>query len=237
MAAVLACGDGALLSHQSAATLQELLSARGGSIHVTVPRRASVARAAIRAHRSPCLAPQDRTEIDGVPCTSVPAMLLGLAATAPPNVLESACNKAEIRGLLDMRAVNALLHRRRAHPGAARLRLALAVDGLGSDRTKSPLEARFLELVRRAGLPLSAVNEWMAITGEEMQCDFVWHRHRVIAETDGWDTHRTRRAFVADHRRDQLLRLAGWDVIRFTSDDVDGRSEHVLDVLRAAIDE
>src|SRR6266540_1228051 len=133
MAAVLACGDGALLSHRSAATLEDLLNVRGGRIEVTIPRRAPIRRPGLRVHRSTCLAPQDRVTVDRIPCTSVPATLLGLAATAPTNVLESACNKAEIKGLLDMRAIDDLLGRRAGHPGASRLRAALGVEDLGVD--------------------------------------------------------------------------------------------------------
>jgi very-short-patch-repair endonuclease len=231
MAAVLACGERALLSHRSAATLQELLNARGGLTDVTIPRQSSLARPGLRVHRSTCLLPRDCVTVDRIPCTSVPATLLGLAATAPTNVLESACNKAEIRELLDMRAIEELLGRRTGHPGASRLRAALGVEGLGADRTKSKLENRFLRLIRRSGLPMPTVNDWIAIPGEEMQCDFVWHRHRAIVEVDGWETHRTRKAFRDDRRRDQLLRLAGWGVERFTSDDVDYRPDQVLEVV------
>jgi hypothetical protein len=158
MAAVLACGEGAVLSHRSAATLRGLLNARSGWVDVTVPRRTPVVRAGIRVHRSTCLAPQDRAEVHGIPCTSVPATLLALAATAPRNVLDSACNQAEMEGLLDMDAIGELLTRRRSHLGASRLRTALEVDGLGLDRTKSGLERRFLQLARETGLPVPAVN-------------------------------------------------------------------------------
>jgi predicted transcriptional regulator of viral defense system len=192
MAAVLACGDGALLSHQSAATLHGLLKALSGPIHVTVPRRTPIARSGIRVHRSMCLVPDDRTEVDGIPCTSVAVTLLGVAATAPRNVVDSACNQAEVEGLLDMRAVREMLARRRTHPGTSRLRAALEVDGLGLDRTKSVLERRFLLLARKSGLPAPAVNAWMPIPGEEMQCDFVWHSQRVVVEVDAWETHGTR---------------------------------------------
>jgi hypothetical protein len=186
MAAVLACGDGALLSHQSAATLRQLLNARAGRIHVTVPRRTTVARASITVHRSTCLASQDRDEVDGIPCTSVPVTLLSLAATVSSIVLESACNQAEIEGVLDMRAIEELLERRRSHPGARRLRAAFDVDGFGLDRSKSKLEKRFLRLARETGLPAPAINAWMPVPGEEMQCDFVWHRERLVVEVDGW---------------------------------------------------
>jgi very-short-patch-repair endonuclease len=236
MAAVLACGDGALLSHQSAATLHGLLNARAGRIHVTVPSRSSRAHTGIRVHRTTCLAPHDRTKVDGIACTAVPATLLALAATVPGNVLESACNQAEMEGLLDMRAVEELLERRATHPGAARLRATLAVDGLGLDRTKSKLEKRFLRLAGDNGLPPPAVNAWMPIPGEEMQCDFVWHRERLVVEVDGWDTHRTRRAFREDRRRDRVLRLHGWHVVRVTGYDVDIDADGVLREVRTLLE-
>ena len=132
-----------------------------------------------------------------------------------------------------MRGVAELLARRRSHPGASRLRAALALDGLGLDRTKSHLERRFMRLARGDGLPAPTVNESMAIPGEEWQCDFVWHRERLIVEVDGWDTHRTRKAFHEDRRRDQLLQAAGWRVLRFTDRDV--RSGSGLDRLIVAI--
>jgi very-short-patch-repair endonuclease len=235
MAAVLACGEGAVLSHRTAATLRGLLNARGGRIDVSIPRKSSISRRGIRVHRSTCLAPVDCTTVDRIPCMTVPATLLSLAATSPRNVLESACNQAEIEEVLDMRAVDELLKRRPAHPGTSRLRAVLAVDGLGLDRTKSKLERRFLRLFRQLGLPRPRVNESIAIPGEEMQFDFVWHRERVVVEVDGWKTHRTRRAFRDDRRRDRLLRLAGWDIARFTSRDVDDDPDHVGRVVRALL--
>jgi very-short-patch-repair endonuclease len=236
MAAVLACGDGALLSHQSAATLHGLLNARAGRIHVTVPRRTTVARAGLHVHRSTCLVPEDRVEPEGIPCTSVPATLLGVAATAPRNVLDSACNQAEMENILDMRAVEELLERRRSHPGAKRLHAALEVDGLGLDRTKSRLERRFLRLARETGLPAPAVNAWMPTPGEEMQCDFVWHNERLMVEVDAWETHRTRKAFRGDRRRDRLLRLHGWDVVRVTGYDVDFDADGVISEVQTLLE-
>jgi len=236
MAAVLACGGGAVLSHRSAATLLELLNVRGGKIEVAVPRRTPVVRPGLRVHRSTCLVPADRVTVDRIPCTSVPSTLLALAATAPTNVLESACNEAEIKGVFDLRSIDQLLARRSGHPGASRLRAVLAIGDLGTDRTKSKLEKRFLRLARDTGLPAPTVNEWISIPGEEMRCDFVWHREKVIVEVDGWETHRTRRAFHDDRRRDQLLRLAGWEVLRFTDRDIGRDPDHVTKVVRTVLD-
>jgi very-short-patch-repair endonuclease len=174
--------------------------------------------------------------VDRIPCTSVPATLLALAATVPRNVLESACNQAEIEEVLDMGAVDALLDRRRGGPGSSRLCAVLAVDDLGLDRTKSQLERRFLRLSRETGLPRPSVNDNIAIPGEEMQFDFVWHRQRVVVEVDAWETHRTRKAFYNDPRRDQLLVLAGWSVVRVTSRDLDEDPHRVVDVVRTMLE-
>ena len=149
MAAVLACGEGAVLSHRSAATLHELLNVRTGRIDVTIPHQSSLRRPGLWIHRSTCLRTEDCTAVDGIPATGVPATLLCLAATSPRNVLESACNKAEIRGILDLMAIRELLARRRSHPGATRLRAVLEVDGLGADRTKA------ISSARSHGLPAS----------------------------------------------------------------------------------
>lgn len=190
----------------------------------------------MRVHRSTCLVPQDRVEVHGIPCTSVPATLLGVAATAPPNVLDSACNQAELEGVLDMLAVGELLDRRASHPGATRLRTALEVDGLGLDRTKSRLEKRFLLLARKTGLPAPAINAWMPIPGDEMQCDFVWHRERVVVEIDAWETHGTRRAFRNDRRRDRLLRAHGWEPLRVTGYDVESEPGAVIDEVKGMLE-
>ena len=64
-----------------------------------------------------------------------------------------------------------------------------------------------------------------------MECDFVWHRERLVVEVDGWETHRTRRAFHEDRRRDQALRLNGWEVLRFTDRDVRRNPAHVTGVV------
>jgi very-short-patch-repair endonuclease len=75
----------------------------------------------------------------------------------------------------------------------------------------------------------------MPIAGEEIECDFVWNRERVIAEVDGWETHKTREAFENDRRRDRLLQIQGWRVIRFTWRDVTERPDQVTEMLRSLL--
>jgi very-short-patch-repair endonuclease len=79
------------------------------------------------------------------------------------------------------------------------------------------------------------VNVWIPLAGEEMQFDFVWQRERVVVEVDGWDAHRTRRAFQEDRRRDRLLRLAGWEPLRFTWHDVVQAPELVGNTIRTLL--
>jgi hypothetical protein len=137
-----------------------------------------------------------------------------------------------MEGLLDMDGIHELLARMHGFPGVRRLRAVLETGQVGKSIPRSELERRFLELRRHAGLPEPAVNEWIAVTGEEIQVDFAWYGPRVIVETDGFATHRTRRAFGRDRRRDRALSLAGWRVVRFTWEEVVKEPEHVIEVLR-----
>jgi hypothetical protein len=167
----------------------------------------------------------------------VPRTLLDVAAVAPRNVLERACDQAEVVGTLDMRAVRELLVCRAGQPGVRRLATALGTGEVGEQLVRSPLEKEFLDLCKRARLPLPSVNEWLAIEGEEWQFDFVWHAQRLVVEVDGWATHRTRRSFREDRRRDRLLRLAGWEVVRFTWDDLVQNAARVEREVRSLIAE
>ncbi len=134
--------------------------------------------------------------------------------------------------MLDMDAVRELLARTAGHPGVRRLRAVVETGQVGENIPRTELEARFRQLCEQAGLPRPAVNEWIAVAGEEIQVDFVWFKERVIVETDGFGTHGTRQAFQRDRRRDQLLSLAGWRVVRFTWDEVTKEPGHVTDVVR-----
>ncbi len=235
MAAVLACGPGAVLSHVSAAALHRLLSTARANVEVTIPRRAGLSRPGINVHRSTCLSDNDRTVVRGVPCTSVPRTLVDLAAVVSRPVLERACDQAEILRLVDWSAMYELLGTVRGRPGVRRLRVVIGTGDVGHAVPRSELERRFLALCRKAGLPMPAVNQWLTVAGEEMQVDFVWHGPRAIVETDGFRTHGTRRAFQEDRRRDRLLGLAGWRVVRFTWDDVTDDSDHVTRVLHGLL--
>ena len=235
MAAVLAGGEDAFLSHRSAAALHGLISTSRTAIDVTTLRNGGRSRAGIRFHRTR-LAAVDREVVEGIPCTSVARTLLDVAADAPQPVVERACDQAEIRRVLDTSAVEALLVRRWGQPGTKRLALALGTRPLGGQIAKSELEERFLALCGRGRLPRPEVNAWIPLAGEEMKVDFLWRRERVVVEVDGFEFHRTRVAFRRDRRRDRVLRVEGWQPLRFTWEDVTEYPTRVTEELRSILE-
>jgi predicted transcriptional regulator of viral defense system/very-short-patch-repair endonuclease len=213
LAAVLACGDGAVLSHRSAAAHWGLLHSEATRTDITVPRRRA-ANATIRPHISRSLIARDTTTRQGIPITSVARTLLDLAATVKPHHLERALAQAEHLELYDHRAITDLLARSNGHRGQKALTEATALD---PRLTKSEWEVRMLRLVRTAALPEPLVNlPFDAPDYGECKPDFHWPAHRLIVETDGWRTHRTRAALESDRAKDAALTAAGYRVVRFT---------------------
>lgn len=151
--------------------------------------------------------------VSAVPTTSVARTLLDLAAVLHPDGLRRACSEAEVRRHFDLGAVTELLIRARGRRGVRRLQAV--IDDLDEpDLTRSELDARFLDLCRRAGLPRPQVNTALAVSGEVLEVDFAWPSHRLIVEVDGRRFHGSQSAFERDRRRDQLLTVCGWRVIR-----------------------
>jgi hypothetical protein len=214
MAAVLACGPGAALSHRSAAACWELHPSAASLIDVTAaPSRAGAP--GIRLHRSRSLDARDTTTHRGIPITTIPRTLLDLAATVHASTLERALAQAQRAHLYDHRAITDLIARSNGHRGTGALARAIAHDD--PKWTRSEYEAWFLALVRDAGLPEPLVNLTLAAPDHpRLEVDFCWPAHRLIVETDGWETHRTRAAFESDRRRDAALQADGWRVLRFT---------------------
>jgi predicted transcriptional regulator of viral defense system len=213
LAAVLACGPGAVLSHRSAAAHWELLGSAAAVVDVTAPVTRSGAPG-IRLHRSRSLAARDATSHRGIPITTVARTLLELAATVRSDRLERALAQAQRLQLYDHNAITGVLTRANGHWGAGALARATAIE---PQLTRSELEARFLKLVRDAGMPEPMTNLVLAAPDNpRLEVDACWPAHHLIVELDGWETHRTRAAFEADRRRDAALQAAGWRVLRFT---------------------
>lgn len=231
LGAVLHCAPNAVASHISAAWLWGLLRSRPGTFHVTAPTRRH-AKKQIEVHYAP-LADEDRATCDGIPATSVARTLLDYAAIATDARLEQALERSEERGLFDLRTVDALLARAGSHPGVGRLRRALAIYRDDPAFTRSKLESRLRELVRRAGLPMPAANFWVG----EYEVDAYWPAERFGVELDVYETHGTRAAFESDRRREEDLLLQGIETIRITGPRLDREPAEVIERIAALLEQ
>jgi len=210
IAAVLACGPGAALSHGSAAALWGLRAAHS---EVEVLRRSGGgSHRDVRIHQTRCLEPDEVALEKRIPVTVVERTLIDIAGRSTNAQLERLLVAADRGGRLNWERLHRLLRRRKGRKGAGRLRrIAMEVDPEARE-TRSDGEVDFLALVRRAGLPTPAVN--VLVAGHMV--DFLWPRERVIVETDSWEYHGSRPHFEHDHRRDVDLVAAGYEVHRAT---------------------
>jgi hypothetical protein len=210
IAAVLAAGPGALLSHRSAAALRGLRESLATFVEVTA-ERSRHSRAGLRVHTARCLHPDDRDRCDGIPVTSIARTLLDLAEVLPGDQLGRVIEKAEHRGLFDLRQVEDLLARSHGRRGLPRLAAALA-PYTTAPVLRSEFERIFQRFCETHGLPMPGFN--LVVAGHEV--DAVWWEQGLIVELDGWDSHRGRGAFERDRARDSELLLAGFRVVRIT---------------------
>jgi hypothetical protein len=222
LAAVLACGRSAALSHYSAAWLWGIAKIEPEPIHVTTLawRRA---RPPLRLHEARSLAAEDRTLREGIPVTAVPRTLLDLAASVRFEWLERMVERSEELGLFDLRAVESLLARAAGHQGCGRLRKAIALYK-PSSFTRSGLEKRFLELAIEAGLPQPRTN--FVENGFELDC--YWPEFRFVVELDLFETHGTHAAFERDRKRQEDLLLMGIGMTRVTGPRLEREPENVI---------
>jgi very-short-patch-repair endonuclease len=214
MGAVLFCGDGAVLSHGSAAALWGIRGSSRGAIEVT---SGSKARSRGGIHRHYAVLPTDEVTVErGIPVTTVPRTIFDLAATEGADVAESALRQSEYLRLHDRLSLPDLLERYPRRPGAKAVRAALGRRRETPGRVRSPLEEVFLPFLRRHRLPLPQLNAWLEVGGRRCQVDCLWPAQRQIVELDGWQAHGTRFAFRDDRARDRRLHIAGYSITRLT---------------------
>ncbi len=218
MAAVLACGPDAVLSHRSAARLHELRDYGYWKIEVTVPARSGRAHEGVRVHRSTSLTEADVTVVENIPVTSVARTLLDLGDVLTPRQLERAFDQAEIAETLDLKAINDQLARNPTRPAAKKARAVLATHYIGQTPTWNENEELLLSITRSLNLPDPDTNQFIVLEdgGPPLRVDFVWRDRRVIVEADSDKWHSSRQRMEIDRRRDQRLTAAGWTVIRTT---------------------
>jgi len=233
MAAVLAGGRGAVLSHRSAAALWGIRPPATGAIEVTAPTK-SRSRRSIRRHYS-VLSTDEVTEREGIPVTSVPRTIFDLAAVERPEVVERALREAEYLRLYDRLSLGDLLARHPRRSGARAVRAALARLAESSGRVASPLEERFLPFLDRHRLPRPQFNVWLEVGGRRFRVDCLWRAQGQIVELDGWEGHGTHSAFRDDRARDRRLRVAGYGVTRLVWSQLDDEPEVIAADLQALL--
>ncbi|MCP9489626.1 MAG: endonuclease domain-containing protein [Solirubrobacteraceae bacterium MAG38_C4-C5] len=233
MAAVLACGPAAKLSHRDGAALVGLRPASGSLYEVTVPGGRGRGLKGIRVHRS-VLAPDEVTVIDAISTTTWARTLIDLAALLPPHQLARALEQAEILRIFDLNALQPLLDRHARRPGVPALNRALEEHRPETHRTRNDLEELLVHLCRQADLPLpTALNASLDLPGVgRIEPDAIWREHKVIVEVDGFETHGTRAMFESDRVRDAELQILGWRVLRTTWLQLERAPHEFLDRLR-----
>lgn len=229
MAAVLTCGEGAALSHRSAAALLGIGVEPPGLIDVSVRRRCELRRPGLRVRGRPTLVAADIFLFDDIPVTSAVRTLIDMAAELGPIATERAVNDADKRDLIDPEALRIALGDHAGEPGVRPLRKLL--DRLTFRLSDSDLEIYFRPIAASAGLPSPFSKQW--VNGFEV--DFFWPELGLVVETDGLRYHRTPSAQKRGARRDRTHTLAGMTPLRFTHYEVRYESRHVRrDLSQAA---
>lgn len=225
MAAVLACGADAALSHSSAAALWEIGAEPGGKVNVVVRRRSAPRRRGIRARSRPSLLETEIVRRCDIPVTSVVRTLLDIASESKTRVLERMVNEADKRDLIDPETLRGEIERLAGAPGVRPLRALL--DRSTFRLSDSDLEVRFRSIVASAELKMPVTKAW--VNGFEV--DFFWPQLGLVVETDGLRYHRTSSAQARDRLRDQTHTAAGMICLRFTHRQVAFEASYVREIL------
>jgi very-short-patch-repair endonuclease len=223
MVAIKACGEGAALSHLSAAVLWGFWKREPSRIHVSVPATANPRRRGVRTHRRDAF---EVTRKSRIPVTTPECTLIDLAATEPRDDLEAMVNQADILGLTNpdkLRLAAGVTRSRRGAP-----RLALILDVATFRFTRSRLERTFIPIAIRAGLPRPLTRQ--IVNGEEV--DFYWPELKLVVETDGLTYHRTPQQQARDLKRDQKHKLSGLLPLRFSHGQIRYEPGYVEQILR-----
>jgi hypothetical protein len=223
MAAVKACGPGALLCGRAAAYLHGLL--RGppppAEVLTTTERQIKGVDTRRTRHRDP----RDATTVRGIPVTTVPRTLVDIAADASEDDLARACHEAGVKYRTTPAHVQAVLDRRPNSPGANKLLRVMRGDVKVS---LSKLERGFLERLEADGLPLPETNR--LASGRRVDCR--WPDHKLTVELDGFRFHNSRRSWEQDHQREREARARDDEFRRYTYSDVFEDSRYMLAELR-----
>jgi very-short-patch-repair endonuclease len=233
IAAVLASGPGACLSHRSAARLWGLMAPGDEWTEVTSPRHSRSRRRGIVCHEG-TIATDERGLVDGILVTSPFRTIFDLAVLLDLRGLERAWHEAEVRGLRDRVSLPMLLERYPGRQGSRNLRVLLA-DPEPVGITRNDFEEAFVALVDACGIRRPRMNADLALRGRFVQIDALWERERVAVELDSRSVHGTNKNFESDRQRDRILVAEGWRTMRVTWRQLQDESDAVAADLRLAL--
>lgn len=233
LAAVLACDEGALLSHRSAAALWGLARPRGSTVDVTGRggRQWRPGRSGICLHRGQIHA-GEATERAGIPVTTVARTLFDLAEAVDREQLRRAWEEADRLKLLNLRAIERVCELGYGRHALRPIRPLLA-EARVPVTTRSPLEDRFAEFCREHLADLPAPQTNVSILDHEV--DAYWSSHRLAVEMDSWEFHGHRAAFERDRARDAKMQTAGYRVLRFTHRQLETEAPRITTQLRTML--
>lgn len=235
MAACLAAGPDAAVSHRAGAHLWDIADGFGELVEIASPRPRWPRLDHVIVHRSTDLRPEHVTVRHGVPVTKPSRVLVDLGAVVPWTVVADALERTLVKRLLTPRAADAILDDvgRKGRSGAGVLRRVLDQRALGHGIPDGLLEPRMASLLRWAQLPPAEFQFKVLVGRRELgRVDFAWPDRLLVVEVDGFETHGTPQAFAADLVRQNELVSAGWTVLRFTWRQVVTRRAEVAAVLR-----
>jgi Protein of unknown function (DUF559) len=229
MAAVLACGEDAVISHHSAAALWGFGLERKGIVDVSVHRHHSLRRPGLRIHDRAGLWNRDLGTRKGIPVVVPVKTFLDIALELPENRLERAINEADKRDVIDPDALRKALEERSGEPGVRPLRRIL--DKHTFRLSDDELELLFRPLAAAAGLPTPLTK----VMVDDFEVDFFWPDLGLVVETDGWRYHRTPAAQTRDALRFQAHTAAGLTPLRFSHYQVKYDPAHVKRILERTL--
>jgi len=234
MAAVLAGGEGTILSHRSAGQLWGIVARSGAWPEVTRPRRFRP-RPGLLAHRGQ-IRGDEKTIVEGIPVTGLSRTVLDLAGRSSQSQVEHMLNEAQILGLTDAISIPALLDRYPRRPGTALVRQVFRRNATARGVTRKELEQRFRLLLATTDLPEPLRNAHIAVRGRFFEVDCLWRAQRLVVELDGRAVHGTDLAFERDREKDRLLIAGGWRVTRITWLQLRDEGQAVVADLRAMLE-
>lgn len=234
-AATLACGEGAVISHRSAAALMRLLDKGPASIDVIAPAWRGRKIDGIRPHDVRRPHPWETGTFAGIPCTSPARTFVDLAGVVGKRTLRSAFERAAARRMLDIEAIELSIGDG-GRTGTQALRRLLdewrgAVPALAKGRLKSPLEAKILPLLAKRGLPMPLTNAPVELIEGRIEVDFLWPQHDFVLEADSRAYHASDVAFERDRWRDRELVRAGYSTMRVTHREAETEAAAIAEAI------